>query len=304
MKRNFIKVLAGLVMAAFVAVLSTADVKAYDPNRILKYDATVTDASWQAFGSAYDRYIPAALKAAFESEGGLVYVLPHNVVDARVDLSGWAGGSLNNVTGYMDPNGGFPKVFLNSKVVDRAGNYHPGTYEKVIVHEFGHYACLEANKIRTGRYSYTFSPQMQAAFQTEYTGYTKTPGMSAVFAETFRRNTSLSEFYANVFAAMILDPANAQIAFPNACAAIAEDMAVINNRFMPQVQQQNQAQALQAQQAAQLAAAQQQALAAQAALEAQAVQILQAQASQAADPALAAAAKQQLALYYALKQQK
>ena len=291
-----------LALTAIVSITASKEAKAYNPMVVLKYDASVTDNALNAFGTTYDQYIPLSIKMAFESEGGKVFVIPHDVVDSRVDLSGWSGGTLSNVTGYLDPNGGFPAVYVNSKTVDNSNRYNPGTYNKVLVHELGHYVCLESNKIRRGSYSYTFSPQMQAAFSAEYNGYTKTPGMQAVLVSSFQRNASLSEYYANVFAAMILDPANAQAAFPISCACINEDIAVINSKFAPAIQQSQQAAALQALEAqnAQLIAAKQ----AQAAAEAQAVQILKAQAAQTQDPALALAAQQQLNLYYAMKNQK
>lgn len=264
-KNVIYKTIIIISVTILTSVAVPKDVKAYDPTRVVKYDATVTDNSLASFGADYDYYIPAAVKSAFLSEGGMVYVIPHNLVDSRINLSGWAGGTLSNVTGYLDPNGGYPKIYLNSKVVDNANRYNPGTSDKVVIHEFGHFVCLEANKIRNGSYSYTFSENMKYAFTTECNNYRTVPGMSAVLVSSFDRNTSISEFYANVFAAMILEPANAQAAFPNSCAAINADIAEINGRYassmpQPQLQQQDQAIALQQQQAQAIALQQQLAL--------------------------------------------
>lgn len=296
MKKGCSRLIALFAITAVITFTVQKDVKAYNPTTVYKYDATVTDNAVNSFGLTYDQYIPAAVRVAFESEGGKVIVIPHNMVDSRVDLSGWSGGSLNNVTGYLDVNSGAPALYVNSKTVDLANRYNPETYKKVMIHEMGHYVCLEANKIRNGYYSYTFSQAMQAAFQTEYNGYKNTPGMLAVLTSSFQRNSSISEYYANVFAAMFLDPANAQAAFPNTCAAIMADLSTINAKFGSQqvAVQQLSAQQIQAQQ---LAAAQ----AAQAAAEAQALQILQAQAAQTKDPQLARQAAYQLSYYYAVK---
>lgn len=323
MKRVIIKYIMFLIVTIAISSTVHKDVKAYNPMVVTKYDATITDNSVNAFGSAYDRYIPAAIKAAFESEGGKVYVIPHNLVDPRVNVSGWSGGSLQNVTGYLDVNVGYPALYANSKTVDKALDYPTETSDKVLVHEIGHYVCLKANKIRNGSYSYTYSPQMQAAFNAEYAGYIKTPGMKPVLVSSFKRNASISEYYANVFAAMVMDPVNAQVAFPNSCACINADISQINAVYgqyvanqAPSAQQLAQAQAIQAQQLAQAQALQAQQLAqaqalqaqqlaqaqaAQQAAIAQALQILQIQATQTQDPGLALQAKQQLALYYSLQ---
>ena len=314
MRKKSFRLIISIALASIMTVLVPNNVKAYDPNRIVKLDATVTDSSVMSFGSAYDRFIPAGVKMAFESEGGMIYVIPHNVVDSRVNLSGWSGGSLNNVTGYLDPNGGYPAVYLNSKVVDNAKRYSPSTSDKVIVHELGHYVCLEANKIRNGYYSYDFTPENQAIINSEFSGYKNTPGMMAVLKSSFDRNVSSSEFYANVFAAMILDPANAQVAFPGTCAIINADIAQINSKFAPALTQQqtiasnvNQA-AIQAQQAQALQMQQAQALQAQQAAYQQQLELmrmqLEALAAQTQDTLVLAQANQQLALIKALQNQK
>ena len=286
---KLIKIMTAIVAAVVVTAVSTRDVKAFDPNRVFKMDATVSDAALMTFGTTYDTYIPAGIKMAFESENGRICVIPHNVVDSRVNLSGWAGGSLSNVTGYLDPNGGAPVIYCNSKVVDNASRYREKVAEKVVIHEVGHFVNLEVNKIRYGSYSYTHTDAMKAAFQAEINNYQNVPNMLSSLYDSFRRNTDMNEYYANIFAGLILDPVNTQAAFPMSCQAVSADVALVNSKYAPALESQQQAAIIAAQQAqaAQALALQQQQAAQAAAIQqaqmaqAQAIALMQAQQAQA-----------------------
>jgi len=223
MKKTFIFT---TLLVAFV-LCTNLTVKGYSTNQFVKTDITVTDASLNAFGTYYDAYVPAPLKKAYESDGGLFYVIPSNYVRSDVDLSGWSGGNLSNVTGFLDANGAVPVIYLNSKVVDNANRYRAGTDTKVILHELGHYVNLKANQLREGSYSYDVTKEMEAAYLSESGNIKYDTALPDVLHNSFLRNTSCSEYYANIFAGLLIDPVNTQALFPLSSMAVQQDYATI-----------------------------------------------------------------------------
>ena len=225
------KVITLLLVAVTTVLLGNREVKAYSPAQFVKIDPSVTDISVNTFGTYYDAYIPLPVKMAYEADGGMFYVIPHNYVRNDVNVSGWNGGNLSNVTGFLDPNGIVPIIYLNSKTVDNSNRYKPGTDSKVIIHELGHYVNLKANQIRSGKYSYDRSAEMEAAFQAECGNIKYDTVLPESLHDSFVRNTSSSEFYANIFAGLLIDPVNTQTLFPLSSAAVRNDYATIAAAF-------------------------------------------------------------------------
>ena len=221
------KIITLLLAVAVTILFGNYEVKAYSPAQFVKTDPSVTDISVNAFGTYYDTYVPLPVKKAYEADGGMFYIIPHNYVRNDVNVSGWNGGNLSNVTGFLDPNGVVPVIYLNSKTVDNSDRYKAGTDSKVIIHELGHYVNLKANQIRNGNYSYDRSSEMEAAFKAECENINLDTVLPESLHDSFVRNSSSSEFYANIFAGLLIDPVNTQMLFPLSSEAVRNDYATI-----------------------------------------------------------------------------
>lgn len=205
-------------------VLAETDVT----STVVKASVDTSDTSVAAYEMYYMTYISEALRQSYEKDGGVFKVFPpdSNYNGTQINDMGWSKDYPTTTTGYCDLRGAYPVIALTAKVVDQPSRYYANTDKKVIVHEFGHYVNAKANKIRTGSYSYNESPEFENAFKSELANYASS-SLSDTFKSSFKRTTASYEYYATIYAAMMLEPQAAMAAFPASCALVMQDIALV-----------------------------------------------------------------------------
>lgn len=174
------------------------------------------------FNSYYLTSIPVNVRCSFETDGGTLNVFPEGGSNTGVYTAGWSGGGT--VAGYCELNGPTPIIYLNSKTVDRAKNFYPGTARKIICHEMGHYINAKVNERKYGVKSYTMSPEFVNAYTKERLNYVYAKKMSVGLFSSFERTGDIEEYYANIVAGICTEPVATAEAFPESYAIVYGEM--------------------------------------------------------------------------------
>jgi hypothetical protein len=190
-----------------------------------KYNASVKDSTITAYTGFLTGHIPVALRDQFIMDGGDVSVFSEYEYDPVADTSGWSGGG--KVIAYFEWMTR-PQLMISTRPVERAGACKKGLAEMAVCHEFGHYVNVRSSMIKSGKCDYVITGDFRNAYNNEKNNYQrKDCALSTVMVWNMGRVTDPAEYYANIFAGLMIEPAETMRLFPASPAAVLGDIDVI-----------------------------------------------------------------------------
>lgn len=199
-----------------------------DGCNISKCSNVVLDSTVTTYSTYYLSYIPASLQDIYAADGGNIRIYHESDPLPEIDTSGWS--NIGNIIGYFEWSSG-PLIMLSTKPVERASACVTDQAKISICHEFGHYITIKSNILRGISTDYRISDDFEQAFKAEKSNYNKS---SCKLPKGYKKNISRTaasvEFYATIFAGLMLYPEDTMATFPRCSALVLDDMNyIINN---------------------------------------------------------------------------
>lgn len=190
---------------------------------VIKSTTTISDKTVKEF-SYYYNVLPVKLRTLFEVDGGNLVIYPEKQEVSGVIDSGW--NSPGTLTGYYDASN-IPTIYLNEKIIVRKKNFYPATAQRIVAHEFGHYVHTKVNETLYGSKSYYITEEFNQAYVLEIGNFVNIKDMSEGLKQSFSRISSPDEFYANIFAGLILSPKETKKIYPISSSLVEKDIALL-----------------------------------------------------------------------------
>lgn len=225
-KKSIISVTALIVSVALLLLPIRSYADGSCP--VSKCSASVKDSTVTTYSTYYLSFIPASLQDIYLADGGNIRVFYETDPLPEIDTSGWT--SSGNIIGYFEWSSG-PLIMLSTKPVERPNACVTDQAKISICHEFGHYITIKSNMLRGISTDYRISADFEAAFAAEKNNYTLSScKLPTGYKKNISRAAASVEFYATIFAGLMLYPEDTMATFPTCSALVLDDMNyIINN---------------------------------------------------------------------------
>jgi len=196
---------------------------------VTKCSSSVKDSTVTTYSTYYLSFIPVELQDIYMADGGNIRVYYEYDPLPEIDTSGWT--NTGNIIGYFEWGSG-PLIMLSTKPVERASACACDQAQITICHEFGHYITIKSNMLRGISSDYRISASFEEAFNAERYNYTLSScNLPTGYKKNISRAAASVEFYATIFAGLMLYPADTIATFPTCSALVMDDMNYIISSY-------------------------------------------------------------------------